>query len=254
MTTAILDGPGSRRRPGASYRLLIAAACILILVALATTWHQFADKSYAAAVGEQRRIQLADGSRLILDADSAATVRITRDARTVRLTRGRALFEVAHDIRRPFAVTTKGIETRALGTRFAVSSRDGLVTVTLLQGSVEVRDRRGAANVRSRLTPGQQLVVTDRDRHARIATADLTAATGWTEGHLIFRNVRLKDAVEEVNRYSRRKVVLASSDLAELRVSGFFDAGDTASFAAAVAEMFALRDNRADDGSMMLTR
>lgn len=256
-TATILNKP----RPDLSLRamtrhrpLLAASICVLVLVVAAVTWRFVGVETYTAGIGEQRRVELADGSRLTLDADSAATVRITRRVRKIQLERGRALFDVAHDPSRLFKVLANGTETRALGTRFAVSSRDGRVAVTLVQGSVEVRTQQDDSAGPARLAPGQQFVAGGRRQRPTIVAADVEAATGWTEGRLTFRNTPLKEAVEEANRYSRRKVVLAVPEFAERPVSGFFHAGDTASFANGVAELFDLTTRTTEDGSIVLTR
>lgn len=60
---------------------------------------------YATAIGERRTVVLSDGSQVALDSDSEVRVRYLKSARQLVLDHGRARFDVAHDITRPFSVT-----------------------------------------------------------------------------------------------------------------------------------------------------
>jgi len=83
---------------------------------------------------------------------------------------------------------------------------------------------------------------------------DTTAAASWIGGHLVFDDTSLSSAVEEVNRYGKTKIVLAEPNLGGLRVSGTFDTGDAAGFAAGVAKLHSLAIEHGADGSITLTR
>ena len=97
----------------------------------------------------------------------------------------------------------------------------------------------------------QQAVVA-RDGAIRKASADAAGATSWTTGRLVFRDTPLAAAIAEVNRYSDRKVELAGAGLAARPVSGFFDVGDSESFARAAADLFDLSLSRGADGAWRL--
>ena len=75
---------------------------------------------YAIAVGEQRTIQLEDGSRIILDTGSEVAVRFTGGRRSVTLNNGQAMFDVEGDPARPFIVDAGDTRVTAIGTRFDV--------------------------------------------------------------------------------------------------------------------------------------
>jgi transmembrane sensor len=59
-------------------------------------------------------------------------------------------------------------------------------------------------------------------------------------------------AVDEFNRYNRRKLQLADPALAALRVGGTFNATDPESFAAALASAFNLKVDPADSDTIVL--
>jgi transmembrane sensor len=98
-----------------------------------------------AAVGEMReglrRQVLPDGSILELTEGAEVVVAYEADERRVRLIRGEAFFTVARDVHRPFVVEASGVAVQALGTAFSVVMGKLDVSVTVTEGSVEVRDQ-----------------------------------------------------------------------------------------------------------------
>lgn len=91
--------------------------------------------------GKEKRIQLADGSLIVLANNSEVTYRDPfTDKRDISLT-GKAYFKVAHDKAKPFTVTSGDISTTALGTEFTVTSfgNSNQVIVRLYKGKVVVK-------------------------------------------------------------------------------------------------------------------
>ena len=205
--------------------------------------------TYATQDIEQKVVRLEDGSRVHLNVDSQVRIDFRGGERLVTLTRGEAFFDVAHDPARPFVVEAEGARIRALGTKFDVRRLNGDVRITLLQGKVQVSPETGEGSVV--LAPNQEAVV-GRGGTIRKTASDAARATSWTTGRLVFRDTPLAAAVAEVNRYSDRKVELESADLAVRPVSGFFDVGDSESFARGVADLFDLSLSRGPDGAWRL--
>ena len=211
-------------------------------------------KTYATGVGEQRTVQLSDGSTVMLDTDSQVIVRLTRTGRDIRLGRGQALFDVAHDTKRPFVVTAGATSVTALGTRFDVRREGRGASVTLVRGAVEVRERPQGGQARVwRLAPGQHVATQATAPAPR--RVDVDAATSWTTGRLIFHAVPLREAVAEFNRYERQKIEVADSAVGDELISGVFAVGDANTFVGSVADLHDLTIVRADkDGAIRLTR
>jgi transmembrane sensor len=200
-------------------------------------------------VGEQRLVQLADGSSVRLDTASVVRVRYGDAGRRVELVQGRAFFDVAPDRRRPFTVTAAGASVVAVGTAFEVRRDADAVEVVLVSGVVDVRG--GTAGAVERLEAGERAQVSGATLET--APADIEAETSWTEGRLVFRDTPLATAVEEVNRYLPRGVVLEAAGLARTPVTGVFRAGDRAAFTAAVAEAYGLEARERGDGVIVLS-
>ena len=236
------------RRPEPSRRLFaLAAATVLALSGALTAGWLLRAPVYQTEIGEQRAVRLADGSTLTLDTNSRAIVRMRGDERRVELARGQAMFAVARDAKRPFVVSVDKVEVRALGTQFDVRRDADKVRVTLLEGKVRVNDSSSRAWT---LRPGEQ-ITTGQDGPRVLA--DTSAVTSWTSGRLVFRDLPLSAAVEEANRYSRRKIRLAASnDIAAAHVNGVFHTGDIDALAEAVAHLYALDLSTEQDGDLLL--
>lgn len=222
------------RRP--SWRPVAAALAAVAILGAAALWMLSRPEVYATEIGEQRRVRLADGSTVHLDTNSRIAVRIGRGERHVDLTEGRALFEVRSDPDRPFVVGAGSAEVTALGTRFDVRRHGAEVRVILVEGAVRVEAPQGETRLRWTLAPGQQVAPTAPS--PAVEQVDAARATSWTTGRLVFDRTPLKAAVGEINRYSKTPIELQSGDVADIPVSGAFDAGDVDGFVSAVTELY----------------
>lgn len=230
------------------------AFALVLLAAIGGGYALWGPRTYSTGVGEQRTVLLADGSTVVLDTDSQVAVRLTGARRDIRLSRGQALFDVAHDGKRPFVVTAGATSVTALGTRFDVRRDGDGATVTLVRGLVEVQDRADGASPQVwRLAPGQSVAT-----HAAApapSRVDVETATSWSSGRLIFRAVPLREAAAEVNRYERQKIEVAEGPVGDELITGVFAVGDADTFIGSVAELHDLTIVRtAKDGPIRLTR
>jgi transmembrane sensor len=224
------------------------AAAVLVLSAGGAALYQAAHPTYATAVGEQRLVRLADGSTVRLDTDSKMEVSLSSGSRNIRLERGQAFFDVAHDPSRPFLVQAGPVTVRAVGTQFDVRVDGAAPLVTLVQGVIEVRRQDGSAQTWT-LHPGQQL----KTAPASVPSAtDVATATSWTSGRVVFEGVPLSEAIAEINRYCTHKIVLRASRLSATSVSGSFETGDALAFVAAESDLHGLRATTLPDGTIAL--
>lgn len=280
-TEAVRAPPEAPRRrvPRRAMRAMqgAAAACV-VAVSAVFLWQPIQEFRgiYGTALGEQRSIPLADGSRVMLNTDTRIRVAYSETARTVHLESGQAYFRVAKNPARPFYVETGSGSVRAVGTEFEVYEHGGQVVVTVIEGSVAVSERRaGDGNAAAESAPpartdgGPAAPAAPRaekllEAHERIALAPgralrkvpvdpvpLKRSVAWTSGRLVFDDEPLADAVAEVNRYSRQRVLIGDARLRSLHISGVFRVGDTGDFVHTVSEYFSLRVE-ANDGDYVL--
>jgi transmembrane sensor len=226
--------PGRRVAPVA----VLVTAVVLALCGAGgmAAWmvNQGRAQSYASAVGEQKRIALSDGSTMILDTDTTAEVRMKARSRQVAVIRGRVHFDVAKDNSRPFAVRFGDRQVVAVGTAFDVARYGDRASVVMTSGKVLLE----TAGARRLITRGERVSF---DRNSLVQDQpDLNTLTAWQSGRALFDNQPLEDVVREMNRYSRRPIVLASADLGEMRVSGAYATSDLEGFAVSVATLLPL--------------
>lgn len=256
-------GQATRRRAARSARVRRAvrwsvpmAAVLVLAVGLGwRLWDPAApEQRYATAIGERRTLDLDDGSRVVLDTDSALAVRFSRKRRSLALERGQAQFSVARQPQRPFVVQAGEGRVRAVGTQFQVRKRDEGVRVTLMEGVVTVNAPDAAAGDADRavtLAAGEQVSFGGGGPWQRGA-ADMAAAEGWVRGEQIFDGRPLREVVEEMNRYSRVKLRLADPSLGELPVSGAFYDNDQESMIRALELGWSLRAERTSPTTVVL--
>jgi transmembrane sensor len=251
LSDALARGATRRRRRERQGSWIAGAgvASLICLTVAGGAWiYLQGHPSYATRVGEQRLVRLADGSAVRLDTDTRIDVAFSRGERDIRLERGQAFFDVAHDRTRPFLVTAGDTTVRAVGTRFDVRKDGVQATVTLVEGVVEVR-RAGADSRMWTLQPGQQVAASAA---ASPRAINVEAATSWTAGRVVFEGVPLWAAVEEINRYSAHKIVLQAPAVASTPVTGSFETGDSDAFVSAVSDLHGLRATREPDGAIVL--
>jgi transmembrane sensor len=209
--------------------MLIALAASVVLLAGITGWvvlRYSAVQVLDTAVGEQRRVTLADGSRLDLAPDSRVSTRFTLARRDVRLERGQAFFAVSHSAVRPFIVHANALTVTAVGTAFDVRIDPANTEVTVSEGRVTVAPvtdeasggpRANTETVRAGV--GQRVTFSKSARRLKVATVDPRVAESWRDGRLQFVGEPLEDVVGVVNRYSAPKIVVAPA-LQQTRFTG----------------------------------
>lgn len=166
--------------------------------------------------GKDMKIVLADGTEVLLNADSRLhfPTRFTDAKREVTL-EGEAYFTVAKDKAHPFIVKSGNLVTTALGTEFNVKAYDdNNACVTLINGSVAVNDVDQKQKVV--LTPGQD--VSSVDGKFVVADTNPKVFTYWKEGFFYFDNVPLVDILTELGRWYNVSVELKSRSLMSYRL------------------------------------
>ncbi len=170
------------------------------------------------SIGEQRSLELIDGSQVTLNTMSSLVVSVDEHNRSMTLASGQAFFQVAKDESRPFRVEAGKITATAIGTAFSVQhvvNDDGIggTTVIVEEGVVELTSAdevlRLGADQRAEVTGG---VVRTSRVHADSATA-------WRHGQLIYSDVPLSTVISDLNRYLPHPMTIPSKELAAVKVS-----------------------------------
>jgi transmembrane sensor len=198
-------------------------------------------REVATARGEQATLDLADGSRVILAADSKLRIPVDYSNHARHGSRrgleleGKAYFEVVHDSTRPFVVRTATAMTEDLGTRFVIEAypETRATQVVVAAGAVALRrpvqmtDRETMQSRETRLARAPLLVLAPGTlgRMDSEGTATLTRNVSvdeyvsWTKGILVFTSMPLDQAVLELNRWYDADIRLATAELARRRIT-----------------------------------
>ncbi len=237
-------------------RWMIGLAASLVIAAGALWWFTGPGswQSYTTKIGEQRVLELADGSTVHLNTDSQIAVRLSDTARNVRLLRGEALFSVEHDAKRPFLVRSDEAVIQAIGTRFDVYRRPQGTRVAVIEGLVKISasaepvpafplqhsdprptdqtppsssmaiNGRPAAKADRLLGAGEAADVSVDGQVQHRGTVDAVKVVAWSQRRLVFENDTLENIASEFNRYNAKLKIRVEGSAAAQRFTGTFDA------------------------------
>jgi transmembrane sensor len=82
-----------------------------------------------------------------------------------------------------------------------------------------------------------------------VSTANVVA---WTQGRIVFDNTALADAIDQINRYGGKPIMLDATAMRDERISGTFEVSDPQSFAAAVTAFLPLQQRSDEAGRIHL--
>lgn len=183
-----------------------AMAAALVAVIALSTLNPFASADrIETAAGEQRTIELADGSRIEINGGSV--VEIDKDRpRFARLESGEAMFHVVHRDNDPFVVETGSNRIVDLGTAFNVVRRERQTSVAVSEGIVLYNPDRDKV----RLIAGKAIEVRDDDRKAPVVQdVDVASIGGWRSGLLVYNGAPLAVVAEDLKRTAGMDVRIA---------------------------------------------
>ncbi|WP_084399085.1 FecR family protein [Henriciella aquimarina] len=206
---------------------LAAAAVALVLVLQPFPAGGGGGEHYATPTGEIAEHTLADGSRLVLDAKSAATVVLSETNRHVTLESGRLFVDVEPDAARPFRVGSDAVSFTALGTAYAVERSPDSWRLEVYEGTV----RLATPSVTEVYTAGTGATLTPAGLTAFDLPETLDAGQpNWTSARVVFDETTLADAVQAFERYTDRHVEIVGEELRTYQVSGVFRLTDIDAF------------------------
>jgi transmembrane sensor len=175
---------------------------------------------YRTDTGQTRNVNLADGSQVWLNTDSAINIAISAEARHVHLLKGEVLFEATPPSARQTVVRTRQGQAIASNAVFSTRLLDDVTCVTVYSGQLQVL----TGNQHCSAAAGQQV---------RFASGKLgpvepaqTASRSWTKGILVAENMTLGHFISELSRY-RQGYLGCDPQVANLRVLGTFSIKDT---------------------------
>lgn len=239
-TAGALESSGEMPRP-VSRRALLRAAAVAIPVAVGgpLLWQGLSDAAHAATgPGEQRRLEIASGITVMLNAESEIAWKVAADECELRFRRGEAAIAIERQVARTVMLHCgrRRIELQPGDYNVRAEAGDS-AELLVLHGAARSQEGRGAPTV----ARGQQLHV-DAD-HAEIVPAPPIAAinaAAWQRGEIVFDGQTLEEAIAEYNRTLSRKLRIDDPAVGALRIGGRFDLFRPQAFLASVKSSFGL--------------
>jgi transmembrane sensor len=241
---------------------LALAACWLFAVTLvlpeqASLWDAYFS-NYHTVTGEQRNIQLADGSRLLLNTDTAVSVDYQDTLRLITLHHGQAQFTVAADAARPFTVSAGELQVRALGTVFEVyRKKSGDIDVAVQEHTVAASLPASGARLQKSLLvqQGQQLsYIHDSGTLNQPETAASELIDAWQQHRVIVKDRPLVELIAEIERYRPGRIFLGDNNLSNLHVTGLFSMADPDAALTNLRKILGLKETRLGPWWVLLHR
>jgi transmembrane sensor len=220
-------GTGAGRRPAtrrvrrvAAIGLAAAACLLLILVApqIATTLQA----DYVSGTAGTVAIVLPDGSRATLNRNSAIRVDYGDRFRRVELLEGEVFVEVRPNPARPFRVIAGRGVSEAVGTAYVVRRSDRGTRVTVAKGVVAVEGRDDPPHSVT-LRAGEGVRYADGRLRGGAFPVDTANALAWRSGKVVFVDRPLSDALAELERYHRGRILLLGGRRTYKPISGVID-------------------------------
>ncbi len=271
MPGAAANGSKATIPPASSRRRWMARAAAVLVAAAAGAIFLILSPGkdpnlYTTEIGEQSSVPLQDGSLVMLNTRSAMRVAYSEEYRDVHLSDGEALFDVARESARPFRVITDQAVFQAVGTQFNVRRDSDKVTITVIEGAVDVRPLAAGPAILAdggraesgppgplRLEVGQQAQVAAGVAGAAVTDTVVDHTIAWRDRDLVFEALPLKQVIEEFNRYNAPPVEIRDPKLELLPISGVFRSDDRDSFLQFLSQMRLAESSTRADGTIVLT-
>ncbi|MDR0844140.1 MAG: FecR domain-containing protein, partial [Tannerella sp.] len=203
-----------RLRTRKIYRIALKTtgyAAVIALLIISTHWFAFRELSTQPAnstmntlyvpAGQRINLTLPDGTGVWLNAQTTLSYQVPFQGDERRVTiDGEAYFEVAKDAKKPFIVSSQGVEMKVLGTTFNVCSysHEKKIQTSLIEGSLKVyypkAESKGVV-----LKANEQVVI----QSGRMALEKITHPDYflWKDGIYCFQKEVLSDVLKKLELY-----------------------------------------------------
>ena len=213
----------SRRVPSLLCRItghwkrVAAAAVLFIAVGSYSNVPLRLQADHLTVVGERQRLELEDGSKVLLNTNSAFSNTMTTASNNARLYQGEAFFEVPADLERPLVLDAGPVRVSVRDTDFAVSYLNGQAQVRVERGDVQLQV--GNAGTQMRLSAGNSVSIGPYGFSKPVKINPQTDLA-WVKGRLVFENCPMGKVLDEVRRYYPGLIVNTNEKLANVAVTG----------------------------------
>ena len=205
-------------------RLIYAFSILFIFILLAPTiYDKIFNISVYADRGTQKEIILADGTIVMINAESS--MKYNRDynaeSRIVNLY-GEGYFQVEKG-NSPFIVNTRNGSVTVLGTKFNINSRNDMIEIVVNEGAISffpIDETKQSQNVIVK----KGYYIDNQTFSPRVIPH--SEYPGWIHDKLILNKTNLENVCNQIERKFDVNIVLDSNQLNSISITGVIDAKD----------------------------
>lgn len=224
---------------------LAAAASLLLVAGLIWQWQgllgdavsESTGQRYVTRVGEQKTIELDDGSVVTLNTGTELQVMMGEHKRQLHLKRGEAYFAVTKDASRPFTIDLGERSVTVLGTEFNIRKTPEKLTIGVLDGEISLHKNDvavvptalliSAAGNANQKEPLQQVRIkagwaaeVNLEDNAVIGYVpeNIDRLQSWRSGQLRFDEEPLSAVIRELNRYVGKKILIEDAAIMDMKI------------------------------------
>lgn len=165
--------------------------------------------------GERANIDLGDGSKVQLNADSKLIIpdKFSSNRREVELV-GQAFFDVKSDKKRPFYIRSGNALIEVVGTSFDVRSYndENEIRVVVREGTVELRNKDDERNSLVLNQGYMGRFYKENASMVRESVDDMDFYLAWRAGRLVFKETAVEEVLNSIERWYDVEIVLNLSD------------------------------------------
>ena len=177
-------------------------------------------------MGSRTFLELSDGTKVWLNHGSKMIYpqKFTGKTRTVQLS-GEGYFDVAHDRTKPFIVESRGMEVKAVGTKFNVKAYpdDTDFETTLESGKVIILKKTPDKELTvCQMLPGQHLIFNNTTNQYSLKAGELSKYISWKEGKLVFKDDPMDKVAERLSRWYNVEIIIKDPEVKELTYTATF--------------------------------
>lgn len=178
-----------------------------------------------APIASTASFTLPDGSSIRLNAGSRLTYdsKFGKKERLVHL-EGEAYFDVKHDERKTFIVTTERMRVTDLVTSFNIKDYpdDEQSEIALVQGKVSLSTSENDCSLE--MVPGE-IARVENSGKTTVKKGGIESAISWISGCYLFEDESLESIAKKLERGFNVNIVIKNKNANNLKFNGYFESG-----------------------------
>ncbi|MEX0314990.1 MAG: FecR family protein [Allomuricauda sp.] len=200
-----------------------AAISLLIFTAIYFFWNEGEKTTIRTAFGEQKEIQLPDGTKVWLN--SSSSLSYNPDLPRNTYLEGEAFFEVVKNEKVPFTVDTHdALKVKVLGTSFNIKSysQNAYTETVLVEGKVELSSPDFGEKIQ--MLPNDKVVFIKDDKRLIKSTVGIAQDfTSWRDGQYRFMDKSFKEIALDLEIQNNVKIQFQNDKIANSKFTGSFE-------------------------------